>query len=545
MTTTDSDKPPGGTPHQIGLALGKLIAENARERRVQYRKLKEEGKVDQVAVWPSTEQAATAAAQGHDSVNAPKSNGSSSILPDEGHSEQRTAHLLLRVLGLTFVTPLMNLGPEGDPANLVRNDVSVTDALDTVESMLIEQPGTLDHVFASRPDSSSTSHQEPSAFASTTLDLWLCPRMLVAAAVLTLRSCEHLSQLNQDGATSASQSARDQAAQLQASLVKKLKTILKLSLSKANHLDTVRTILDEMIFASVSALAQTGLEPPSHIQREVVPEPDGADGDESVHPFIAFFRQGLQADNCLSTPTKTQKPSGDGIARLWMPEDHTDFSISPPQRKHSRHLLRSLAQALLCISVDVVTSLAHDHPMFLVDLGQTSMHALLTDWQRDLNFGQGPLIPQRSPDVIQRLRFVVAARYLGASSAAIGQINTLSNALISELVYLLHAQDSTSNVSLPETCEALADGLRALRKIDASCCLEAWTQLRRNLSNLVDTISAQSNSESDSPSSGLAASTEALAKQRKRCAVEGLVLLHRVAPPGSTHLLTSTQQPSM
>lgn len=509
-----------GTPPQMGLALGKLIADNARERRNRYRALKEEGRAGETSVWPSTDQSASAAP-----ANGVPPNSTNATQKEDSHSAQRTAHLLLRVLGLTFVAPLMEFGKQGDPANLVRNGVSPMAALDTMESMIAEQPATLNHEFASTPDSHGLAAGESSTFTSTTLDLWLCPRMLVAAAVLTLRSCEAMSTAV-DAESSSTASSRQAAFQLRESLLRKLKVILKLSLRKANHLQSIRTLLGEMITSSVRALALTGLDPPACLQRDLsVETAEGDSDDESAsQPFISFFQNGLEASHALSAPAPASKPSGEGIARLWMPEDHTCFSIYFKRRRRNRHLLRSLAQAMLCLGVDVVLSLADEHPMTLLDLGQTALQAFLADWQRDLHFRHGPTLPRGSPDVVRAARLEVAERIFSATSGKLWQPEAISIPVIAELLSNLHDDDDDEvdqSVSEVDSWTKLSAALRALRQGTVGCAKEPWAQLKRNASELISVIIEETQPEEVVPRTGV---------ERRRCALEGIVIILRFTP---------------
>lgn len=97
----------GGEPPSTSAVLGRLIGDNARERRTRYKALKEAGRsLEDVAVWPSTESAASA---------EPVASTSKLEAGGEVAHAERTAHLLLRVLGLCFVVPLMRIDDAGIP----------------------------------------------------------------------------------------------------------------------------------------------------------------------------------------------------------------------------------------------------------------------------------------------------------------------------------------------------------------------------------------------------------------------------------------------
>lgn len=102
----------GGEPPSTSTVLGRLIGENARERRARYKALKESGRsLEDVAVWPSTESAASA---------EPVASTSKLEAGGEVAHAERTAHLLLRVLGLCFVVPLMRIDDAGIPGESPR-----------------------------------------------------------------------------------------------------------------------------------------------------------------------------------------------------------------------------------------------------------------------------------------------------------------------------------------------------------------------------------------------------------------------------------------
>ncbi|CAO1622863.1 unnamed protein product [Sympodiomycopsis kandeliae] len=534
--------PAASSPHSTGQALGKLISDNAKERRKRYRELKEEGKADQVAIWPSTDQAASS------STNQADIAGQNGATRAGDAAEQKTAHLLLRVLGLTFVAPLMDIGPQGDPANVVRREVTPAQALDTIESMITEKTAVLDHVFDSSPAQGSSS-QSTNVLASTTLDIWLGPRMLVAAAVLTLRSCELLSAPDstseQEPATTSPSSFSSQqqsAIDLRQSLLSKLKTILKLSISKVNHLETVRALLDEMIFASVQALAYSGVDPPSCIQRDVI-RPGELDTDaEGPYPFITVFSNGLADGQCLSTTSSSQSPSGEGIGRLWMPEDHTNFSVSLSQQEHTRHFLRTLGQAMLCLTVGVILALTRTYPIYLLDIAQIAVKALLSDWQRDMDFRHTKLPPEQSPDVIAQLRFGAATQMLASSDIRQWNFNNVSTLLATEYAERMQSYnaDLPSSPQDARIWQSLHTAVKALRQSRHGCRPEAWTTFHRLLPESIHTLFDQDEDHAIQHQNGSStATTPNVSLLRKRTALEAVfvVLKFSVTP----YVLNATQ----
>lgn len=167
------------------------------------------------------------------------------------------------------------------------------DAILFMKSLLHEQPGALEHVFKSRPEQQGS--EACSNYESTTLDLWLIPRIATAMAVLSLRSAELLSGEKQE------------IIKLEQSLMNLAEVVFELSLRAPHQRDNTRLVLTECIKAALRAIAFTGrasflpsMPPPA----KLVPKAN------SSKTLVSFFVE--QADHPLHSK---RKPYGDGINR--------------------------------------------------------------------------------------------------------------------------------------------------------------------------------------------------------------------------------------
>ncbi|CAO1612632.1 unnamed protein product [Jaminaea pallidilutea] len=338
-------RPPPSTAAATSDALAKIIGDNARERRVRYKALRDSGRGSLAALWQGNDQAATASQSGQSGL---------------GQSEERTAHLLLRVLALCFVVPLINIEDDGIPENVGKHDISFKDALDTMQQMIQEQPGTLDDVFASSP----VPDVNPSPFVSTTLDVWLCPRLFLAAVVISVRGYGLLPASNSTE-SEATKVAQTSALELRETLIDRVLTVLRYSITKTNHLESVRTTLQEILHTGRQCLSRFCHDPSA--------EGNGNPSDTSL--LFALFHEGTRDGQCLTLAR--HQASGDGIARLWLPEDHSTLILGLPDPPPSRRTLIALAQSCAMSAASIVLGIAAEFPAYLADLGQAASKLLL------------------------------------------------------------------------------------------------------------------------------------------------------------------------
>ncbi|PWN18138.1 hypothetical protein BCV69DRAFT_274423 [Microstroma glucosiphilum] len=542
----------GGEPPSTSTVLGRLIGENARERRARYKALKESGRsLEDVAVWPSTESAASA---------EPVASTSKLEAGGEVAHAERTAHLLLRVLGLCFVVPLMRIDDAGIPGNTERHGITVLQALETLESMIQEQPGTLEDVFQSKPGGNTGGYD---MYSSTTLDLWFCPRMLVAAAVLSLRASGVLRATSTKGADEPGVTvAAAEADHLRRLLLDRIKSMLRCALLKAQHLETVRAILWEFLVACHQALVQVD-DPLSQAlpfrtdfsKRSASLSRSTTTEDSASLSFTSFFTSRHPHNTHLTPPKPGQRPPGEGIARLWMPEDQTSFELNLPVKDLTAQVQHCLSRTLLFCSVDVIISLAAEFPAYLDDIGQAASKSLFINWQHDLNFRRSDLKARILPPKIVGQRYEIVQHRLQNG----GESSTFSER---EFFGLLAAQTArhfaegtetwgTSN-QRTELSIRLRDIWRMMRTSRKRLPVAAWNSLRRLagtfLSNLAEPLPDISEAfDEEDMNDGQTGSAMGETKDnpseelaRKLCAYEGLLSIIQLS--ALPNPLTSLQE---
>lgn len=529
------DKEPSSTTSSV---LGKLLAENARDRRLRYKAYKEAGQLNQVAVWPSTDQQQHQHQKTTAAINdvasrsgATAGPGPSTMAKHEASTHQeRTAHLLLRVLGLCFVVPLMRLDDNGTPPPAERHGMSVQEALDTMQSMITAQPGTLDDVFQSGPGQPSSSAK--GAFVSTTLDLWICPRMLIAASVLTLRVAGVLPL--HIGQSSPSRELREETDRLRSSMVAQIKSVLRCSLNKLKHIETVRTLLWEMLAASLQALAQADDAVPKTLPFRRTFAKDK--GPQPLPGTLAtFFCQGLP-EGCHLSPLKTGKRApGEGIARLWMPEDHTDFAVDVSSHQDDPNVLHCLAQAILITSTGIIFELAPDFGDMLADICQAASKAFLENCQHEESLQQSELPSRLAPPGLQAQRLATLDQLLRTEGKLHGY--QPAQALIALFASASHHLQATQSLEVSpaddlESSSRITDALHAVRSsTSGSMATSAWSALRRLAGILLLELSRELHNgqsldrEEAEAISAASCSSFDVAIARKRCAFEALMLL--------------------
>jgi hypothetical protein len=165
-----------------------------------------------------------------------------------------------------------------------------------MQGMLGEQKSLLEHIFKSRPNLEEEINVP--IFESTTFDIWLVPRLVTAAAVLSTRCATVL-----PGA-----SERNKA--LRSSLISFASDILRRSLQESKQRSNVRLVLLECLKASLRSLTCIGR--PSFLPS--APPPIQLLPREGDRPRLASFFSSSQAE--ASGYTLPQKPYGDGINRI-------------------------------------------------------------------------------------------------------------------------------------------------------------------------------------------------------------------------------------
>lgn len=524
-------------------ALGRLIGDNARERRSRAKALRHEGRGDDVAVWPNAD-GSTSASSGIASSSTPSHEAEKLTSSSRDNGEERTAHLLLRVLGLCFIVPLASVDATGLPDAVKKHGIGVREALDTIDAMLQEQTGVLNDVFTSGPGATSSHHQR---LASTTFDVWICPRLLVAASVLILRSCGILPAVDteSDHHPDDLAAAREDADSLSIALISRIKTIMRSSLLKANHIKSVRTMMWEMLRVALLALARTDNPAPRISVIDPLPE-DEAGVDRREHkPVLSFFELPLPADMRLSNLKAENKPHGEGIARVWLPEDHCTFASQADDRA-TPMVRHALAYAGSIVAVSVILDMADTMPETLCDVSQAASQLLIDTWSRDLDVWQAKLTFRRLPFQFHRLWLQTYNRCLAIEVRprlwSAGQFNPAIIRFTSLWLDVIEgASENMEGIEIMSITRELAKALRQLRQSMGQTIHYAhWNDLRLLIPRLIALLSSplppqdEGDSERDLGAEDKAKVDEILSQ--KTCAFEA-VLTILVHSPTTTPLM--------
>jgi serine/threonine-protein kinase ATR len=330
-----------------------------------------------------------------------------------------------------------------------------------MQGLLKEQAGVVEHTFKSRPDNRQDSAISP--FESTTLPLWLVPRLLTAAAVLQVR-CSY-------------SSAGEKESRLSSSLVKTAQDLICLSLQAPSQGPNIRLLLLESLEASLRAIAYSGR--PSFLPSSAPPIsllPKKGEYPNLVSYFPASKAKDYQPP---------QKRFGDGINRLWMKEDHTmfepDVKISSPADQST------FARALLLLSCHLCSQVATIYQAELTDIGNTAISLLLSNWKWDTL--QHPLVlPYRAqPDHLNDERVKIATSILsGVISRAISSppYEQLSILIVKRVAAFFTREISPREV----TIRSLKNAVPLLRKDVTSTSEEAVTIMQSCTMSLIDEL---------------------------------------------------------
>lgn len=183
--------------------------------------------------------------------------------------------------------------------HLTRRGFSADDALMFISKMLKDTPGVVEHTFRSRPDPRQDLIAA-STLESTTLPLWLVPRLLTAAAVLQYR-CSDVDL------TATTETIRSMS-HLSDAMVQVALDLVLSSLRAPSQGANIRLLLLECLEASLRAISYAGC--PSFLPHSTPPISLLPKKGE-CHKLVSYF-----------PPTKAQEyqPSqrryGEGINRL-------------------------------------------------------------------------------------------------------------------------------------------------------------------------------------------------------------------------------------
>lgn len=334
-----------------------------------------------------------------------------------------------------------------------------------MRGLLKEQTGVIEHAFKSRPDTRQSASASP--FESTTLEVWLVPRLVTAAAFLSVRCSQS--------------SARDfeNCKQISTSLMQLGYVLLRTSLQSTRQGPNVRLLLLECLKASLRAIAHVGRAsflPSSAPPISLAPKPD----DHAS--LVSFF-----VPEDAQTYLPSGKKYGNGINRLWMKEDQSTFQ--PDIHLASLADKSVFARALLLVSCQLCSQLADVFPTELFDIGKTSISLLSSNWQWDMLLDQRVLPDRNLPNVLNVQRIEIASSIISSSATS-----TLPTPATDRLCILLVKQAVTvlsEELSVPAmTLQALQVAIHLLRLNHREASKESMSNIKPYLGKLVMGITA-------------------------------------------------------
>lgn len=247
-------------------------------------------------------------------------------------------------------------------------------------------PGVLSDLYCLTPDNAAVNgeggsesphrNRVPASLKSTTVDAWLVPRLVAAAAVLHARSCS---------LSDASQNA--DSLHLYTDLIDLAIELLDIGISHVGELERARAILIECLCAVYRAFARSGRPAfPPHLAPSLkLIAHLGADAAEQQQSIFAFFTAGSSTELVGAVASAINGAKGtatreEGISRLWLAEDYTSFSPDFGGKSLSRAHKAALSHSLLLTTVDVILKLASKRPDKLADLASAAGKTLLGEW---------------------------------------------------------------------------------------------------------------------------------------------------------------------
>lgn len=522
----------------MSATLGRLIEDNAKERKARAEALREAGRGNEVLLWPSSK-----ISEGEESVSSIVTPPDEALERPKANSEERTAHLLLRVLGLCFIVPLAQPGPEGLPQSLSRHGIGVKEAIEALFSLMSEQAGTLEDIFTYPACGKPCTSQD--VLTSTTIELWICPRLIAAASMLTLRSCAVVPATVVNDVSEV-ESAQQDADNLRTTILDLFKNFIRCALLKVNHLDSARTLLSELLRASSLALARTRnpfpkLSDSKTLKHQIDPDL-GNSQTRQPEAVISFFERSVIQGHRITRPKPPHKAVNEGIARMWLPEDHSQFA-SPILQDGDPVLTHCLAHSCTLASVSVIIDLAMEFADIFTDLGQAASKLLLESWTRDLDAGSSKLTYRHLPLKLHNLRLQVVNRLLAKETfSEICPPNLLACIVVRSVLYYLDSKDQAAgNLAIEDhqlaLLQHLAQSLRLLRVNVSTVPSGPWANLRCATSFFTDILATTTPLQGAVGSNGLLDVKDKAQADRlvclKTCAAECVLLILHQSPTTS------------
>ncbi|KAK0554083.1 hypothetical protein OC845_000897 [Tilletia horrida] len=294
----------------------------------------------------------------------------------------RARHCIIRSMAENFVVPLSNIdGPTGSDITIIRN-YEVAEVLAELHIAIQNADGLLTNRLPLPPRKSNDDMEvdEPTtkktvdddAFEATTLDIWLAPRLLSAAAMLLAR----IAELQGEGPSSSStEDAQDTLARLERIHRRLCDTLhLVLDMSARTH----GPIHINFICEDLRRVAERTIDlfsPSRTAQMEAT-------------DVVKFYDGTVRPDQSLrmkALPPRSKVPMNEA----WLPEDHSPFTVAlhPNIGSSSQNVTRRsfyYAHALLSCTTVAVSRLSMTHPQPLVTINEMLLNRLHQEWDRDL-----------------------------------------------------------------------------------------------------------------------------------------------------------------
>ncbi|KAL9937728.1 hypothetical protein V8E36_003273 [Tilletia maclaganii] len=299
----------------------------------------------------------------------------------------RSRHCIVRMLAEHFIVPLSHVdGPTMADIAVVRN-YEIADVLSEIRIAFEPADNLLMHRFPLPPQddmeteeshdrsTSNAKHQEDAegSFEATTLDIWLAPRLLSAAAMLTARCAElqDPSNLSPDVFANDVEATIERLVDLQ-TRISDLLHVLLMNSALVHGAVHVKCIFDDFLTTTRKALAITNSEGNS---------PKAADGIT----FYASMRSMDDQNRFRKMTARSKVP----MTEAWLPEDSSPFEVPlisaiSSSKKVPNKRSFFYAQALLLQSSHSILHVNKAYAQFSANSAGQALGLLQEEWQRDL-----------------------------------------------------------------------------------------------------------------------------------------------------------------
>lgn len=423
---------------------------------------------------------------------------------------------------------------------LSRDGFSVAAALETMSKAVKGTPAVLSDVYSmttgtttiTRNDSETGGSRKTSALESTTVDVWLIPRIVAAAAALHARRC------NLPNVASASG-----LLQLCKELSNLAVDVLDVGLKATGGIERIRAVIVECLCAVYRAFARSGrpafppqLAPSLKLMAHLGSELDAPRQQVRDSIFAFFTTQSSTtalvgaAATALEKRAKYTASREEGISRLWFAEDHASFSPNLGKKLSEEHRV-VLCHSLLLVTVDMTLRLASLHPDKLADLAAAAGKTLLGEWMVTTAISEYSPLKGSAAQVTS----LDATRLHIASSALVRDDGSLPKAVQRRIaIFIIRHYGSTIRGTISRSASEVNDGPSLIKVLQGAVQLCGKSEVADDASAalfmLSQSIVAELTAKAVPPMSGLQADAAAKAEQDeemqlKMLALDGLIVL--------------------